>query len=261
MNSRPEFRKSRVAHKHARNGQALCDTKLNTLVAQSRHFSKRSAYACSLSSAHLRLVVRSPVTFAVRTVLAYTSLCLCELQRTCWMRILRGPGTFVFYATYEETLETAHYTSITRFLLLCVSRFPWFWCSCHVVGFLTGDASYHDPNVSPPGMTILPAFRTPDGHQNGFCWKCVAHSCIFYPATATHIYAIQASERSPQLVHRVCPLYSPMATCWTGSPSMSFTWSQGSVSVAEKYMSIVLAMEAGRCGAPPARPQQCVLDG
>ena len=33
------------------------------------------------------------------------------------------------------------------------------------------------------GMTILPAFMTPDGHQDGFWWKCVAHSCIFYPAT------------------------------------------------------------------------------
>ena len=97
-----------------------------------------------------------------------------------------------FYATYEETLEAAHYTFIIRFLLLCVSRFPWFWCSCHVVGFLSGDASYHDPNVSPGGMTVLPAFRTPDGHQNGFWWKCVAHSCIPYPATATH---------SPHLSH------------------------------------------------------------
>ena len=29
-----------------------------------------------------------------------------------------------------------------------IFRFPWFWCSCHVVGFLSGDASYHDPNVS-----------------------------------------------------------------------------------------------------------------
>ena len=31
------------------------------------------------------------------------------------------------------------------------------------------------------GMTIWLAFRTPDGHQDGFWWKCVVHSCIFYP--------------------------------------------------------------------------------
>ena len=34
------FIHSSVAHKHARNGHALCNTKLNTLVAQSRHFSQ-----------------------------------------------------------------------------------------------------------------------------------------------------------------------------------------------------------------------------
>ena len=83
------FIHSRVAHKHARNGHALCDTKLNTLVAQSRHFSKRSAYACPLSSALLRHVVRSPVTFAVRTVLAYTSLCV---YVSCSVRV-----GYVFY--------------------------------------------------------------------------------------------------------------------------------------------------------------------
>ena len=113
-----------------------------TVVQPSRF--KRSAYACPLSSALLRLVVRSPVTFAVRTVLAYNlSLCLRELQRTCWIRILRGLRTVVLLRY------------ITGFLLLCVSRFPWFWCSCHVVGFLSGNASYHDPNVSTGGMTIF----------------------------------------------------------------------------------------------------------
>ena len=44
------------------------------------------------------------------------------------------------------------------------------------------------------------------------------------------------------------------------APSINFTWSQGGVSVAEKYTIIVLAMEAGRCETSPARPQQCVLD-
>ena len=44
------FIHSSVAHKHARNVHALCDTKLNTLVAQSRHFSKRAWYAQPLLS-------------------------------------------------------------------------------------------------------------------------------------------------------------------------------------------------------------------
>ena len=54
------------------------------------------------------------------------------------------------------------------------------------------------------------------------------------------------------------PLNTPR---WTSSPSMSFTWSQGGVSVAEKYMSIVFAMEPGRFEPSPERPQQCFLDG
>ena len=148
-----------------------------------------------MSSALLRLVVRSPVTFAVRTVLC--------VYVSCSVRILCGLRTFFF--TLRMLRRWRHYTINTRFLLLCVSRFPWFWCSCHVVGFLSCDASYHDPNVSPGGMTILPVFRTPDGHQNGFWWKCV-HTVVFsfLPQRPTaHIYPIQASERSPQLVHRV----------------------------------------------------------
>ena len=104
--------------------------------------------------------------------------------------------------------------------------------------------SYHDPNVSPGGMTILPAFRTPDGHQNGFWWKCVAHCCIFYPATATH---------SPHLSHTSVRTFSTAGASGLSVvqsngymlDGMSFTWTQGGVSVAEKYMSTVLVMEAG----------------
>ena len=68
----------------------------------------------------------------------------------------------------------------------------------------------------------------------------VSHTVVFsiLPQRPTaHIYPIQASERPPQLVLRVYLSYNPMATCWTGSPSMSFTWSQGGVSVAVPSVS------------------------
>ena len=55
-------------------------------------------------------------------------------------------------------------------------------------------------------------------------------------------------------------LLPPNTPRWMGSPSMSFTWGQGGVSVAEKCMSIVFAMEAVRCETSPERLQQCVLD-
>ena len=47
------FVHSSVAHKHARNGHALCDTKLNTLVARSRHFSQVVPPASPSSSSHV----------------------------------------------------------------------------------------------------------------------------------------------------------------------------------------------------------------
>ena len=47
------FIHSSVAHKHARNGHALCDTKLNTLVARSRHFSQVVSPASPSSSLHV----------------------------------------------------------------------------------------------------------------------------------------------------------------------------------------------------------------
>ena len=49
--------------------------------------------------------------------------------------------------------------------------------------------------------------------------------------------------------------------CCRQNSTLDGSWSQGGVSVAEKHMSIVFAMEAGRFEPSPERPQQCFLDG
>ena len=78
------------------------------------------------------------------------------------------------------------------------------------------------------------------------------------------LLSIQANSVEKYVLWCFCAetstLLPPNTPRWTGSPSMSFTWSQGGVSVAEKHMSIVFAMEAERFEPSPERPQH-FLDG
>ena len=86
------FIHSSVAHKHARNGHALCDTKLNTLVARSRHFSQVVSPASPSSSLHVRTVVVRLAVTLLRTGAAFVSI-LCRVDVLLWLSSWLSCGT------------------------------------------------------------------------------------------------------------------------------------------------------------------------